>query len=146
MRQFLYMIADELKEQLATSAELHRLGRVTDNHWSQGNALFLMSNVHRLQGRVTEALSDIREAMAITKVSEHPLWKQSKCYFRMDLYLAAGDMSLSEHFANLMYTQQDRLIPMFQSTFLNSVARVKIACGKLDEGEEILDRVLALCS
>jgi hypothetical protein len=39
MRQFLYMIADELEEQLAASSELHRLGRATDNH-SQANALF----------------------------------------------------------------------------------------------------------
>jgi tetratricopeptide (TPR) repeat protein len=67
MRQFLYMIADELEEQLAASSELHRLGRATDNHWSQGNALFQMGNVHRLQGRFAEALSDMREAMAITK-------------------------------------------------------------------------------
>jgi DNA-binding SARP family transcriptional activator len=146
MRQFLYMIADELNEQLATSSELHRLGRSTDNHLSQCNALFQMSNVHRLQGRFTEALSDIREAMANIKIGELPLWKQGECYFRMDLYLAAGDMGQAEHFADLMYAQQDRLIPMFQTAFLNSVARVKIACGKLGEGEAILDRALALCS
>jgi predicted ATPase len=146
MRQFLYMLADELEEQLATSSELHRLGRSTDNHWSQGNALVMMSNVHCLQGRFAEALSDMREAMVITKVGELPLWKQSECYFRMDLYLAAGDMSQAERFADLMYTQQDQLIPMFQSTFLNSVAQVKIACGKLAEGKAILDRAIALCS
>jgi tetratricopeptide (TPR) repeat protein len=105
-----------------------------------------MSNVHRLQGLFTEALSDIREAMANIKIGELPLWKQGECYFRMDLYLAAGDMGQAEHFADLMYAQQDRLIPMFQTAFLNSVARVKIACGKLGEGEAILDRALALCS
>jgi len=146
MRQFLYMLADDPEEQLAASSELHRLGRSTDNHFSQANALFQISNVHRLQGRFAEALSDIREAMANMKIGELPLWEQGECYFRMDLYLAAGDMSQAEHFADLMYAQQERLIPMFQPAFLNSVARVKIVCGKLAEGQAILDRALALCS
>jgi hypothetical protein len=48
----------------------------------------------------------------------------------MDLYLAAGVLDLAEHFAEQMKAMQDRLIPMFQPAFLNSIARVKIACGK----------------
>jgi tetratricopeptide (TPR) repeat protein len=148
MRQFLYMLADEPDEQLATSSELLRLGRSTDNHWSQGNALAMINDVHRLQGRFTEGLTAIRAAMAIinTRIGEHPIWKQSEWYFRMDLYLAAGALDLAEHCADQMYAMQNSLIPMFQSPFLNRVARVKIACGKYDEGKAILDRALALCS
>ena len=92
------------------------------------------------------ALTNIREAMANVKLVENPLWKQSECYFRMDLYLAAGAMDLAEHFADQMYAMQDRLIPIFQPAFLNRTALVKIACGKFGEGEVILDRAIEMCS
>jgi predicted ATPase/DNA-binding SARP family transcriptional activator len=146
MRQFLHLIAAQHEERLAASAELHRLSLTTGNQSSQCNALVNMCDVHRLKGRFAEALTAIDVAMATIKFSEHPLWKQSECYFRMDLYLAVGVMDLAEQFADQMYAMQDHLMPMFQTGFLNSVARVKIACGKLSEGEAILDRALELCS
>jgi DNA-binding SARP family transcriptional activator/tetratricopeptide (TPR) repeat protein len=146
MRQFLHLIAAQHEERLAASTELHRLSLMTGNQSSQGNALVNMGDVHRLQGRLAEALTTINAALAHINFSELPLWKQSECYFRMDLYLAAGAMELAEKFADQMYAMQDGLMPMFQPAFLNSVARVKIACGKLSEGEAILDRALKLCS
>ena len=146
MRQFLYLLANELEEQLATSSELHRLGRSTGNLMSQGNALAMMGDVHRLQGRFGEALTAIRAAMALSDISGHPLWKQSEFYFRMDLYLAAGAMDQAEHMADQLYALQASLMPIFQSAFFNRIARVKIACGKLGEGKAILDRALELCS
>jgi DNA-binding SARP family transcriptional activator len=146
MRQFLHLIAAQHEERLAASAELHRLGLTTGNQSSQCNALTNMCDVHRLQGRFAEAFTAINAAMATFKFRENPLWRQSECYFRMDLYLAAGAMDLAEQFANQMYAMQDHLMPMFQSAFLNSVAHVKIACGKLSEGEAILDQALKLCS
>jgi tetratricopeptide (TPR) repeat protein len=146
MRQFLHLIAAQHEERLAASAELHRLALTTGNQSSQCNALTNMCDVHRLQGRFAEALTAINAAMASFKFRENPLWKQSECYFRMDLYLAAGAMDLAEQFADQMYAMQDHLMPMFKSGFLTSVARVKIACGKLSEGEAILDQALKLCS
>jgi hypothetical protein len=146
MRQFLHLIAAEHEQQLATSSELHRLSLMTGNQLFQGNALTMMSDAHRLHGRFAEALIAINAAMAIKKFGEQPLWKQSECYFRMALYLAGGAMDLAEHSADQMYMMQESLIPMFQSAFLNRIARVKIACGKLGEGEAILDRAVELCS
>lgn len=141
-----HLIAAEHEEQLTASSELYRLSCTTGNQGSQGNALLTMSDIRRLHKRFAEALIAIHAAMGTIKFGQHPLWKQSECYFRMDLYLAAGAMDLAEHFADQMYAEQDRLMPMFQSAFLNRIARVKIACGKFGEGEAILDRAMELCS
>ena len=146
MRQFLYKIAAEHEEQFATSSELHRLSRSTGNQVSQGNALAMMSEVHLLQGHFAETLKAIRAAVAAIGIGGHPLWEQSECFFRMDLYLAAGAMDLAEQYADKLYAMHGRLMPMFQSVFLDRIARVKIDCGKLGEGEAILNRALELCS
>jgi tetratricopeptide (TPR) repeat protein len=146
MRQFLYLIANEPEEQFAASSELHRLSRLTGNLMDQGNALGMMSDVHRLQGRFGEAFTAIQAAMAIIKLSDFPVYEQSECYFWMDLYLAAGAMKQAEHWADKLYALEDSLAPMFQSAYLNRIARVKIACRNLHEGKAILDRALELCS
>jgi DNA-binding SARP family transcriptional activator len=146
VRQFLYSFADELAKQLATSSELLRLSRSTGNQMSQGNALANMGGVHRLQGRFAEALAETREALAIIKLSKFPILKQSECYFWIDLYLAARVMDQAEHWADRLYEMRDSFPPMFQPAYLDRIARVKIAVGKLDDGKAILDRALELCS
>lgn len=146
VRQFLYSFADELVKQLATSSELLHLSRSTGNQQSQGNALAMMGGVHRLQGRFAEALAKTREALARIKFSNFLILKQSECYFWIDLYLAARAMDKAELWADRLYAMKDSFPPMFQPAYLDRIASVKIAVGKLDEGKVILDRALELCT
>jgi hypothetical protein len=75
IRQFLYQLADEPENQLATLSELRRLSLSTDNQMSQGNALGMIADVHRLQGYFAEELASLKKALAVIKFREHPIWK-----------------------------------------------------------------------
>ncbi len=145
MRQFLHVLSGEQKEVLAAESELLRLCRSIGNLMHQGNALTMIVDVHREQGRFGEAITDIRAAMAISDEIGNPVAKQGVLLYPVRLHLSAGALDQAEHWADKLYALQDSPMTVFQAAYFNDIARVKIACGKLGEGQAILDRALELC-
>ena len=145
MRYYLHLLADEHEEQLAAASELHRLSSSTGNLMFQDNALMFKGDLHRLHGRFAASLSEFKAAEAIQDESENPFLIQATYYFVMALYLAAGAMERAENCADMLYTMEESMMPVFKSAFLTRIARVKIASGKLDQGAAILDQALELC-
>jgi tetratricopeptide (TPR) repeat protein len=64
----------------------------------------------------------------------------SYCHCRIRIYLLSGELDRAEHWANKLYTFRKDVIPSFRALFLAEIARVKIALGKLPEGEAILEQ------
>ena len=145
IRQFLTILGGEQKEVLAVASELLRLSRSIGNLIYQINALMVMGRVHGLQGRFGESLSEIKAGVVLGDESGNPLMKQVEYYYLMGLYINAGALDQAENCADELYSLKDSMMPIFQSVFLNEIAGVKIACGKLDEGEALMEQALELC-
>jgi hypothetical protein len=58
------------------------------------------------------------------------------------LSLLAGASEVAGHWADKLYAQRAAIAPVFIETYLTHVAWAKIACGKLDMGQTILDELV----
>jgi tetratricopeptide (TPR) repeat protein len=115
------------------------LSQSIGNVWHQRMALLIIANVHAVQGQFGQALANMEAIMSlgeeINDVTGH-----SYCHCRIRIYLLSGELDRAEHWANKLYTFRKDVIPSFRALFLAEIARVKIALGKLPEGEAILEQ------
>jgi hypothetical protein len=81
--------------------------------------------------------------MAISDESGNPVAEQAVLLNPVRLYLSAGAMDQAEHCADRLCALPDSHMTVFQAAYFNDIARVKIACGKLGEGQAILDLRIA---
>lgn len=144
MRKFLHMLSDDKKAVLAASSEAIRLCSSIGNKFFQANARMMIGEIYGQQGRFGEALREIMAATALWDESTYPAIKQANNYHLMVLYLDAGAMDQAETCADTLYSLKDSMMPIFKSYFLNHIARVKVACGKLGDGQVILEQALEL--
>jgi hypothetical protein len=56
--------------------------------------------------------------------------------------LLAGALEEADQWADKLYAQREAMAPVFIETYLTHVAWAKIACGKLDMGQAILDELV----
>ena len=144
MQKFLYMLSDDKKVVLAAASEAIRLCKSIGNKFFQANARMMIGEIYRQQGRFGEALREIKAATALWDESTYPAIKQANNYYLMVLYLDAGAMDQAEYCADILYSIKDGMMPIFKTYFLNHIARVEIACGKLGVGQVILEQALEL--
>jgi tetratricopeptide (TPR) repeat protein len=72
----------------------------------------------------------------------NPFSKQTPYGLLQSLYLYAGALDQAEGWADRLYALRESMMPVFQTSLLSGIARVKIACGKLDQARAILDQML----
>jgi tetratricopeptide (TPR) repeat protein len=141
MRQWILMIIGDYPGLMAAARETLRLSLSTGNQGFQGNALRFISYIHLFQGRFEQAQAHVEAAMALPQrrsFSEHANYDML-----MLLHYLAGAPDQAEFWADKLYgALQERSMPVFETHYLTSIARAKIARGKLAEGQEILDRLL----
>jgi hypothetical protein len=141
MRQWILMITGDYPGLMAAARETLRLSLLTGNQGFQGNALRFISFIHLFQGRFEQAQAHIEAAMALPKrrsFSEHANYDML-----LLLHYLAGALDQAEYWADKLYgALQERPIPVFETHYLTSIARAKIARGKLAEGQAILDGLL----
>jgi tetratricopeptide (TPR) repeat protein len=87
-------------------------------------------------------LENIQAAAALNQESGHPLSRQTDYEFLANFYHCAGTLDQAARWADALYALRESLMPVFLTSFFTTVARVKIACGKLDQARAILDQML----
>jgi DNA-binding SARP family transcriptional activator/tetratricopeptide (TPR) repeat protein len=141
MRQWILAIAGDNPGLMVAAHETLRLSLLTGNQGFQGNALRFMGLVHLFRGRFEEALADFEAAKTLPfrrSFSEHANYDAL-----LLLYHLAGALDQAEFWADKLYEAlRERSFPVFEPYYLTNIARVKIARGKLAEGQAILDGLL----
>jgi tetratricopeptide (TPR) repeat protein len=127
---------------LAAAAEALRLSRSIGNRSEQSMALFFTVAIQTIQGQFGQALANIESAMALSENLDNPFSKQTPYALLQSLYLYAGALDQAERWADKLYALRESMMSVSQTRFLTGIARVKIACGKLDQARAILDQVL----
>jgi tetratricopeptide (TPR) repeat protein len=118
------------------------LNRSIGNRSIQSLALVFTAAVQTIQGQFGQALANIKAAMALSEEAGDPLSKQGTYAWLQSLLLYAGALDQAERWADKLYALRESMMPISQTTLLTSIARVKIACGKLDQASAILDQML----
>jgi predicted ATPase/DNA-binding SARP family transcriptional activator len=134
-------LAGEYEDLLATGREALRLSQEIGNALHHYMALLFMGDVHRLQGRLGQALIHFDKAAAVSKESgdDRLLWGHH--LYRLPVYLSGGALEKAEQLAGLLYANREKAKLIFQNYLLATIARTKIALGKLREGEAVLKQV-----
>jgi DNA-binding SARP family transcriptional activator/tetratricopeptide (TPR) repeat protein len=141
MQEFILSIASDHEGVLATASEALRLSRSVGNRSIQRRALIFTGDIRKIRGQFGQALANMEAAMALSEV-DYPSSRQSVYSRLQSLLLHAGALVQAERWADRLYAQRESIMPVFQTFMLTDIARVKIACGKLDQARIILDQML----
>jgi tetratricopeptide (TPR) repeat protein len=128
---------------LAKAPEMAELSVAIGSRLNEGNALAVLAVVHARQGRFDQALACIEKAQTVFEAAGNPISMQGLAFIWMGIYLAAGTPEQAEPWADRLYPQRQAMIPNTVPIYFTNIAWTKIACGKLDEGQAILDELLA---
>ncbi|MGB3715745.1 MAG: AAA family ATPase [Candidatus Promineifilaceae bacterium] len=139
----IHQISGDHRRMLAEAPELAELGASIGSRLDQAQGLLFMALAHTRQGRFGQALEYLEQVGALTAAIGHSNEEQAHLWGRIGLYLAVGALEEAERWADRLYAQREAIMLSFVQAYLTDVARVKIASGKLDEGQVILDEVLA---
>jgi tetratricopeptide (TPR) repeat protein len=142
MQEFILFIAGDHEGVLGAASEALRLSRSIGNRSYQGNALRFSGEIQSIQGQFGQALANLNAAMALSEEVGNPFSKQADYSSLQSLNLYAGALDQAEGWADKLYTLRESVMPVFRTFFLTGIARVKIACGKLDQARAILDQLL----
>ena len=85
-------------------------------------------------------LANMERANAIGEETGNPLIVQGGNWHLIFVYLNGGALERAEKAADKMYAGQNEIGPIFGTMILASIANVKIASGKLHEGNAILEQ------
>ena len=132
--------AGKYEDLLATGSKAVRLNQSIGNALHHYMALLMMGEVHGLRGQLMEALIHFEKAGAISAKSgdERLLWGHHM--YQIPVYIFAGAWEKAEQVADRLYANRDENKPIFQHYLLANVALAKIAVGKLQEGEAVLEQ------
>jgi DNA-binding SARP family transcriptional activator/tetratricopeptide (TPR) repeat protein len=139
----IHRLAGELKALLAAGPEALKLSQSIDNGMHQSMALLMMGDAYCLRGRFDEALANFEAARAIIEGSDDTLSLQGYYINLIPLYLLAGALVQAEHWADKLYKMRADFMPVFEIATLVNIARAKIALGKYEAGEAILEQAFA---
>jgi DNA-binding SARP family transcriptional activator/tetratricopeptide (TPR) repeat protein len=138
----LYSVAGDHEKAITVASESLRLIRSTGSRMAQSMALGYTGGVQAIQGQFEQALANIKTAMELSDDAGDPLSKHGAYTWLQALYLYAGALDQAEHWADKLYALRENMMPISQTTFLAVIARVKIACGKLEQASAILDQLV----
>jgi predicted ATPase len=141
-QEFIHHGTGDHEGQLAAAAESLRLNRSVGNRSIQSMALVFTSAVQTIQGQFGQALANLKAAMALSEEAGDPLSKQSTYAWLTGLYRYAGALDQAERWADKLYALRGSFMPISQTSYLTAIARVKIACGELDQASAILDQMM----
>ena len=128
---------------LDDAPELAELSASIGDRLGEGNALLTTSFAYARQGRFEQALANIEKISAYIESVGHPNEKHTHQWARIKFYLTVGALEEAERWADELSAQREMIPPNFIPIYLTEAALAKIARGKLDEGQAILDEILA---
>ena len=136
----IHRVAGEYDAALTIAPEALRLSESIGNLMHEVNSLMVFGESHMLQGRFGQALAKLEAIGALVEQSGLDMFAGGYYAGITPLYLAAGALDQAEHWVDkLSELMREYPNPVFQPVFLATVGRTKIARGKIDEGESILD-------
>jgi hypothetical protein len=144
MMLFIHTFAGDHQRMLADAPQVAELSASIGSRLNQSNAIRWLANVHARQGRFEQALADLEQAEALSEVSGSAYSQRADISARITLSLLAGDLEEADRWAGKLYAQREAIAPVFIETYLTHVAWAKIACGKPDMGQAILDELVTL--
>jgi DNA-binding SARP family transcriptional activator/tetratricopeptide (TPR) repeat protein len=135
-------LAGEHEALLATGSEALRLSQTLGNALHHYMSLLHMGEIHCVQGRLGQALTHFDKADAISAESgdDRLLW--GHLLYRVPAYLLGGALEQAEQLADQVYASLEDAKLIFRDIVLATIARTKIALGKLQEGEAVLGQAL----
>ena len=128
---------------LAEAPELARLGASIGSRVDEGQGWTHMALVYARQGRFGQALECTEKVGVLSAAIGHANEEHGHQQVRIELYLAAGALAEAERWADRLYTQRENIMPMLIHSYLTQAAQAKIAYGKLEEGQTMLDELLS---
>jgi tetratricopeptide (TPR) repeat protein len=127
---------------LAEAPELVALGASIGSRVDEAQGWTHLALAHARQGRFGEALTCTEKVGALTAALGHINEEHGHQWVRIEVYLAAGALVQAENWADRLNAQRETIMPMFPHGYLTPAALAKIANGKLDEGQALLDGLL----
>jgi DNA-binding SARP family transcriptional activator len=139
----IYDAIGDYRRVLTDAPELAKLSVSIGDRLGEGNALLTTTFAYARQGRFEQALANIEKVRAYIESIDHPNEKHTHQWARIKFYLTVGALQEAERWADELSAQRETIPPNFMPIYLTEAALAKIACGKLDEGQAILDEMLA---
>ncbi|MDX1616771.1 MAG: BTAD domain-containing putative transcriptional regulator [Candidatus Promineifilaceae bacterium] len=127
---------------LAKAPELVELGAAIGSRFDMAQGSIYLAIAHARQGRLGQALAYTEEVRALSAAIGHAMDEHLHQYTRIELYLAVGSWAEADRWADSLYAQRETMVPATIHLSLAYVALAKIAYGKLEEGQAILDELL----
>ncbi|HEX6386636.1 MAG TPA: AAA family ATPase [Anaerolineae bacterium] len=126
---------------LANGPEALRLSHSIGNTGHESETLRLVGEIHCLQGRFRQALTDFEAAIEVSKLGGNDPTIEHSQYVRMiSLYRRCGALDQAEAWADRLYALREGFVPVFQEYYLAAIAQAKIAKGDLVAGATILEQ------
>jgi DNA-binding SARP family transcriptional activator/tetratricopeptide (TPR) repeat protein len=141
IRMGIQRLAGEHEALLATGSEAARLSQAIGNALNHYNALLLTGEIHTLQGRLGQALLHFKRAEAISAQSGDDRLLLAHLMYRIPVYLLGGAWEQADALADQVHASLEDAKLIFRDFVLATVAWTKIALGKLQEGEAVLEQV-----
>jgi hypothetical protein len=139
----MHSLAGDHESTLVDAPRLNELGRASGSRLDEFESLLWLAAAHARQGRFRQGLDNLEQFGAYAESLGHTNERLSHQYGRVRFYLAAGALAEAEPWADQLYIERENAPPNFVSHYLAEIARTKIASGRLDEGQVILDELLA---
>jgi DNA-binding SARP family transcriptional activator/tetratricopeptide (TPR) repeat protein len=131
-------VACEYQELLDTGVEAVGLSQEIGNALHHYMALLMMGEIHCVQGRLGLGLNHFENAEAVAAESGDDRLMWGHQMYRVFAYLFGGALERAEQLADQLYINREKF-QLFQQYLLAIIALTKIAGGKLQEGESVLE-------
>ncbi len=143
MRLFLLAASGDLNTQFDTAQQAQALSHLTGNKSYQHISLQFMGRVLCSRGQFGESLANFKAALALSESAENPFAKQGDYDGLISFYLLTGAPDEADSWADKLFrVMESDSMPVWRNFFLANIAEAKIACGKLAEGQAILNEAI----
>jgi tetratricopeptide (TPR) repeat protein len=143
LTQLVHWFAGEYERSLSAANVGKDISRSTGDLWNQARASCYMAACYLEQGEYEQALASLTEGIRLGEET-HLISITSMSYrFLIRTYLAAGMLEMAEKAADKLYALCDSNVFMFRVIALGTIALAKVACGKWQETQRILDEIYA---
>ena len=133
-----FMFTGDYKTLVTLAHESLQLNQSIGNVFHQRMAWQYLVYAHTLLGQFSQAYTNLKALE--TNDNKSDMFVVPHAYFVIRFYLLVGALDQAEFWANKLYALYKDFIPQFHTLFLAEIARAKIAQGKLDQGEAILEQ------
>jgi tetratricopeptide (TPR) repeat protein len=143
LTQLVHWFAGEYERSLSSANVGMDISRSTGDLWNQARASCYMAACYLEQGEYEQALASLTEGIRLGEET-HLISITSMSYrFLIRTYLAVGVLEMAEKAADKLYALCNSNVFMFRIIALGTIALAKVACGKGQETQRILDEVYA---